>query len=127
RMTCADSSTSKSYYTSILNKMNQIINEYPQLAKGYKSIVSVSEDMFSDKKEEYKGTKKIPHVQGKFKFDNVQFKYEDTDQHVITDFNLEVKSGESIAFVGESGAGKSTLLNLLIGFYRPSNGNIYVI
>jgi len=126
RIPIGDIAMYQAYFTSILMSINQIINVYPQLAKGYESIVSVSEVLFSDKKEEYKGTKKIPHVQGKFKFDNVQFKYEDTDQHVITDFNLEVKSGESIAFVGESGAGKSTLLNLLIGFYRPTKGNIYV-
>lgn len=37
-------------------------------------------------------------------------------------FSLEVKAGETIAFVGPSGSGKSTLLNLLIGFIQPTSG-----
>ena len=41
-------------------------------------------------------------------------------------FSLEVKAGETIAFVGPSGSGKSTLLNLLIGFIQPSSGRIFL-
>jgi len=44
---------------------------------------------------------------------------------VFRDLNLEVKSGESVAVIGESGAGKSTLLHLLGGLDRPSEGAIY--
>jgi ATP-binding cassette subfamily B protein len=43
---------------------------------------------------------------------------------VISDFSLEVKPGQCIAFVGESGAGKSTLISLLIGYRRPVQGRI---
>src|SRR5690625_2653644 len=109
----------QAYFTSILMSVNQIINVYPQLAKGYESIVSVSEVLFSDEGVEYKGNKKLANIAGEFKFNHVTFKYEETEKHVLSDFNLKVKPGESIAFVGESGAGKSTILNLLIGFYRP--------
>ncbi|MCD9025950.1 ABC transporter ATP-binding protein [Cohnella silvisoli] len=42
----------------------------------------------------------------------------------MSDFNLEVKAGESIALVGASGAGKSTVLNLVIGFNRPVSGQV---
>ncbi|WP_227001862.1 ABC transporter ATP-binding protein [Virgibacillus necropolis] len=125
-MQVGDIAMYQAYFTSILMSVNQIINVYPQLAKGYESIVSVSEVLFSNKNVEYKGTKRIANVQGKFTFDNVQFKYDDTEKHVLSDFNLDVSVGESIAFVGESGAGKSTVLSLLVGFYRPTNGRIYV-
>ena len=116
----------QAYFTSILMSVNQIINVYPQLAKGYESIVSVSEVLFSDEGVEYKGSNKTTDIKGQFTFDNVAFKYEETEKHVLSDFNLEVKPGESIAFVGESGAGKSTVLNLLIGFYRPTSGSVSV-
>ncbi|WP_200906240.1 ATP-binding cassette domain-containing protein [Limnoraphis robusta] len=42
----------------------------------------------------------------------------------MVDFSLQVKPGETIAIVGPSGAGKSTLLNLIIGFLRPTSGQI---
>src|SRR5690606_32782879 len=54
------------------------------------------------------------------------FRYKDTDKHVLSDFNLDVRPGECVAFVGESGAGKSTVLNAVIGFYRPTSGRIVV-
>ncbi len=50
----------------------------------------------------------------------------DSDKHVLTDFDLKVNHGETIAFVGESGAGKSTTLNLVTGFYRPTDGRILI-
>jgi ATP-binding cassette subfamily B protein len=57
-------------------------------------------------------------------FDNVQFSYE-ADKPVLTDFNLEVKKGETIALVGPTGGGKSTIVNLLCRFYEPTSGAIY--
>ncbi|HFD0876801.1 ATP-binding cassette domain-containing protein, partial [Enterococcus sp. FR165] len=50
----------------------------------------------------------------------------DSLKPIIDHFSLEVKAGETIAFVGPSGSGKSTLLNLLIGFIQPSSGRIFL-
>jgi ATP-binding cassette subfamily B protein len=57
-------------------------------------------------------------------FDHVQFSYED-DKPVLTDFNLTVKKGETIALVGPTGGGKSTIVNLLCRFYEPTGGAIH--
>jgi ATP-binding cassette subfamily B protein len=43
----------------------------------------------------------------------------------IDDISFTVKTGESIAFVGPSGSGKTTLMKLLVGLYRPQEGNIF--
>lgn len=45
---------------------------------------------------------------------------------VLSDFNLRVEAGETIAITGENGAGKSTLMHLLLRFYAPSSGAILV-
>jgi ATP-binding cassette subfamily B protein len=55
-------------------------------------------------------------------FDNVSYKYPNTDQLVVKDFSLDVKPGECIAVVGSSGSGKSTLMNLIIGLLVPTDG-----
>ena len=57
---------------------------------------------------------------------NVKFSYSDLRRSVISDFNLNVKPGESIALVGPSGAGKSTLLDLISGTVTPQEGGITV-
>lgn len=52
---------------------------------------------------------------------NVSFGYE-WGQDVIEDINLEMKAGQTVAFVGPSWSGKSTLLKLLVGLYEPKTG-----
>ncbi len=59
-------------------------------------------------------------------FKSVKFKYDDSDEMVLKDFNLDVKSGEVIALVGKSGSGKTTLVNLLPRYYDVTSGAILV-
>jgi ATP-binding cassette subfamily B protein len=56
-------------------------------------------------------------------FDHVTFYYE-PDKPILTDFNLTVKQGETIALVGPTGGGKSTLVNLICRFFEPGSGEI---
>ena len=64
-------------------------------------------------------------LMGKIEFDHVDFYYEDRNP-VLTDFNLTVKAGETIALVGPTGGGKSTIVNLLCRFYEPREGVIRI-
>ncbi|MFA9558671.1 ABC transporter ATP-binding protein [Evansella sp. AB-rgal1] len=116
----------QAYFAQILMSITALINVYPQLAKGFESIHSVSEILFANENEEYVGKRKVTNLAGQFTFEKVYFQYRDTDKHVLSDLNLHVKSGECIAFVGESGAGKSTILNLTTGFYQPTSGRIVI-
>jgi ABC-type multidrug transport system, ATPase and permease components len=59
-------------------------------------------------------------------FNNVTFSY-DGENTVIDKLNLEVKKGEILAVVGSSGGGKSTLYKLLLRFYTPVSGSIYIL
>ncbi|MCJ8342157.1 MAG: ABC transporter ATP-binding protein/permease [Cetobacterium sp.] len=57
-------------------------------------------------------------------FENVDFMYDDGQQKVLKNFNLNVKAGEVVALVGQSGSGKTTLVNLIPRFYDITEGSI---
>jgi ATP-binding cassette, subfamily B, bacterial len=58
-------------------------------------------------------------------FKNVGFKHLTAKTKALDDITFTVNTGESIAFVGPSGSGKTTLVKLLVGLYKPMEGNLY--
>lgn len=60
------------------------------------------------------------------KFENVNYKYEDSNDYVLKNINLDVKAGEIVAFVGKSGSGKTTLVNLLARFFNTDEGSVTI-
>jgi ATP-binding cassette subfamily B protein len=64
---------------------------------------------------------------GGITFEHLSFNYPSRpDTRALDDFQLEIKPGETVAFVGPSGAGKSTLFQLLLRFYDPGSGRILI-
>ncbi|HWQ04259.1 MAG TPA: ABC transporter ATP-binding protein [Longilinea sp.] len=64
-------------------------------------------------------------IRGDIRFEHVDFWYED-EKPILSDFNLHVKPGETIALVGPTGGGKTTIVNLLCRFYEPKQGQIFI-
>jgi ATP-binding cassette subfamily B protein len=58
-------------------------------------------------------------------FRDVTFKHTTAQFKALDGISFDVKKGETVAFVGPSGSGKSTLVKLLVGLYRPAQGDIY--
>ncbi|PWN69148.1 ABC transporter ATP-binding protein [Chryseobacterium phosphatilyticum] len=58
-------------------------------------------------------------------FKHVSFKHQSAQYKALNNISFDLKNGETIAFVGPSGSGKSTLVKLLVGLYRPQEGNIF--
>ncbi len=59
------------------------------------------------------------------RFSNVNFAYI-PEIPVLHNINLEIKKGEKVALVGETGSGKTTIISLLLGFYKPTSGEIFI-
>ncbi|HSQ56804.1 MAG TPA: ABC transporter ATP-binding protein [Gemmata sp.] len=68
---------------------------------------------------------RLAGVQEKIEFRNVCFSY-NPDNPTLSNVNLTVKAGETIAIVGGNGCGKTTLLGLLPRFYDPDHGSVYI-
>lgn len=64
-------------------------------------------------------------IKGDIVFEDVEFEY-NSGEPVLKKLNLEIKSGDTIALVGETGSGKSTIVNLACRFYEPTRGKIYI-
>ena len=66
-----------------------------------------------------------------FQFENVvvdrlDFKYEQSENLVLSNVNLRIQSGEAVGFVGLSGSGKSTLIDIMLGLLEPQNGSVLI-
>jgi len=67
-----------------------------------------------------------PSLVAGINFRNVTFRYPGTDRVALSDFNLSVPAGRTVAIVGANGAGKTTLLKLLCRFYDPESGRVEI-
>ena len=63
-------------------------------------------------------------LRGEVEFDNVTFRYPESERAVLDGLSLSIRAGERIGMVGESGAGKSTLLDLLAAFHLADSGAV---
>ncbi|NLF75394.1 MAG: ATP-binding cassette domain-containing protein [Chloroflexi bacterium] len=72
------------------------------------------------------GARALDRVEGRITFDDVSFTYDEDEQPVLEDINLDIAPGEIIALVGPSGAGKSTMFNLIPRFYDVTSGALCI-
>ena len=116
----------QSYFTTIVGQVYGMLNLLPTISKGLESVRSIGEVLEVEDIEDNYGKPSIDELRGEYRFEHVSYTYPKTDKLVIEDLNLEVKQGQTVAFVGESGAGKTTILNMLIGFMMPTGGRLFV-
>ncbi|MGM9552468.1 MAG: ABC transporter ATP-binding protein [Clostridia bacterium] len=72
---------------------------------------------------EKKDAIELYNSKGEIAFNNVSFSYPNSTD-VLKNFSLNIKSGETVALVGETGVGKTTIASLITRFYDPTDGNI---
>lgn len=103
----------------------QINLAYGDLQHGLASMESALEIIEATEKVEDSGESVLNSFTSSIKFLNVSFYY-DEDIHALTNVNLEIKKGETVAIVGHSGSGKTTLVQLIPRFFDCSKGRIEI-
>lgn len=111
-------------------KFSGPINEVANIVSELQSAGAAAERIFllideESEPQDIYGAEELKEVFGDVKFENVKFGY-DSSKSVIHDFSLDVKRGKTVAIVGHTGAGKTTLINLMMRFYDPQSGAIYI-
>ncbi|KAJ6426959.1 hypothetical protein OIU84_022539 [Salix udensis] len=107
--------------------MGETLALAPDLLKGNQMAASVFEIM--DRKTQVVGDigEELKNVEGTIDLRGVQFSYPSRpDTLIFKDFDLRVRSGKSMALVGQSGSGKSSVISLILRFYDPSEGKVMV-
>ncbi|MGE7622206.1 ABC transporter ATP-binding protein [Viridibacillus sp. NPDC096237] len=115
------------YARQFTRPLNDLANQFNNVL----SAIAGAERVFgimNEEEEKDLASDKITHqLQGDVKFNNVSFKYEQTDEaHTIKNVSFHVEAGQTAALVGATGAGKTTILQLLARFYEVNKGEITI-
>ena len=115
-------------FTSVAGTLQQIsstfvaVDQHTTFLDDYFSFLSIGSLVPVPQKETILPPVQIPSID----FDHVSFSYPGGHGAAVKDFNLQIRSGELIALVGENGAGKSTIVKLLLRFYDVNEGCIRI-
>ncbi len=96
------------------------VQEAEQGSKEYFEVIDLDSKEFFDEETNYETVKK-PEIE----FKDVSFKYEESE-NVLKKVSFKLETNETVALVGHSGAGKSTIVNLIMKFYEPTEGEIFL-
>lgn len=116
------------YVSTLLTSIRRIVEFAEQFQRGMTGIERFLEVMDVPVEIQDKpGAGELKNVQGDITLDHVSFSYpDDTGTLVLSNINLHIKKGESVALVGSSGSGKTTLCNLIPRFYDVTEGRILI-
>ena len=113
------------YKTQFMTKAQNLIDkliQFKMLSLHFERIA----DIALEPKESVSEQQVNVEVKGAIALNNVSFRYSDASQEVLSDVNLDIKAGESVAITGPSGCGKSTLLKVMLGLAVPSKGEVLI-
>ena len=111
-------------------KFSGPINEVANIANELLSALAAAERVFNllnekDEVADLKDAEELTEVRGEVELEDINFSYR-PEKPILRDVNLRAEAGKMIAIVGPTGSGKTTIINLLMRFYEPVSGQIYV-
>ena len=111
-------------FLTVAGLLAKPIRQLSQVNSVVQRGISAAESIFSlldEPPEQDTGTHEVASVQGDVSFEDVSFGYKDGEP-ILSNINIHVRPGQSVALVGRSGSGKSTLVSLLPRFYNVDSG-----
>ncbi len=112
-----------------VGKINAYVNSImycrPALDLIYDDLKAI-EDFVPEEQEEVKDKAETWHLKEKIELQNISYTYDDADKEVLSNIELTIHKGETIALIGSSGAGKTTLADVFLGLLIPQKGHILV-
>ncbi len=109
----------------LFEPIRRLTNVNSTIQRGLAGAQSIFE-LLDTPPEVDKGTLALGQVKGAIKFEHLGFRYPGQERAALTDFNLDVAAGETVAFVGASGSGKTTLMSLIARFFDADEGRILI-
>jgi ATP-binding cassette subfamily B multidrug efflux pump len=104
-----------------LMTVSMVFMFFPQVKVGVRRIAEV----LNMKGTQNSGEESIK-LDGNVRFDNVTFYYPNAASPSLKNVDIEIKEGEIVGIIGGTGSGKTTLMKLLMGFYKPTEGDLYI-
>jgi len=113
----------------VFRPANELAAYFHQGFMGITSMGGIFALLDEEEKIKDEGTKTIDIKSAdgfEIKYKNIEFAYSEKKNTVFKNLNFTVAKNEKLAVAGESGSGKTTIVNLLLRFYEPTNGSIYI-
>lgn len=113
------------YINTFLNPVQKLVDFTEQLQKGMTGFERFLKIMNTKPEiEDKKGAQDMNQVQGEITFEKVSFGYD--EEEILTEVDMKIEAGKTIALVGPSGSGKTTFCSLIPRFYEVTGGRILI-
>ncbi len=111
------------YFMQPIRRLTSFIEQYQTGMSGFQRFI----EMMETKPEiiDSENAKDIENVEGNIEFKNVTFKYNDSTE-ILSNINLSINAGKTLALVGPSGGGKTTICHLIPRFYELNEGDLTI-
>ena len=108
---------------TLIDRLRSMSGVNTNIQRGLAAAESIF-GLIDQKPEEDRGTLELAQVRGELRFERISLRYGGGERNALSEVNLIIAQGESIALVGPSGGGKTSLVNLVPRFYEPTSGRI---
>jgi ABC-type bacteriocin/lantibiotic exporter with double-glycine peptidase domain len=126
-MTLGTMLTTSAFATGFVQPMINLVGTFTQLQFVTTQLARVDDVLSTPVEQHEEGGRALqnaPRLTGRIELRNVSFRYGQSGPPVVDQVSASIAPGELIGIVGPSGSGKSTLASLLLGLYRPTDGDV---